>query len=319
MIARQRAFRFGVISHNTSPSLPMLIERARQAEQLGYATFLLPDHLEDQFAPALALAMVAFATTTLRVGSLVFDNDFRHPALLAKEAATLDILSNGRFELGLGAGWMQSEYEQIGLTFDRASVRIERLAEALHIIKSLLTEEATSFAGKHYRVSGLHGLPRSVQRPHPPIHVGGSGRRMLTLAAQEATSVGFIPKLRSAVRGEHMNALLDIEDVSPEATMMKVQWVREAAGSRFADLELNIVLMEAQVTEQRDLAVQDLAARYGISEAQVMATPFLLAGSAEQISEELWAARERYGISYIVIWEDYMEQFAPVVAQLTGR
>ncbi len=319
MIARQRPFRFGIISHNTSPSLPMLIERARRAEQLGYATFLLPDHLEDQFAPALALAMVASATATLRMGSLVFDNDFRHPALLAREAATLDILSNGRFELGLGAGWMQSEYEQVGLTFDRASVRIERLAEALQIIKSLLTEEVTSFAGKHYRVSGLHGLPWPVQRPHPPIHVGGSGRRMLTLAAQEATSVGFIPRLRETTRGENMNALIDIEDASEEAMLKKVQWVREAAGSRFADLELNIVLMEAQVTDQRDLAVQQLADRYEISEEQIMATPFLLVGSAEQISEDLWAARERYGISYIVIWEDYMERFAPIVAQLTGR
>src|ERR1700736_757948 len=130
-----RPFRFGVITHNTNPSLDALVARARLAERLGYSTFLIPDHLGDQFDTSLALALVAQATSTLRIGSFVFANDFRHPALLAKTAATLDVLSGGRFELGLGAGWMRSEYERVGLAFDSPGVRIERMAEALQIIK----------------------------------------------------------------------------------------------------------------------------------------------------------------------------------------
>lgn len=313
-------FRFGIFSHNTSPSKHALIDQARKAEQLGYSTFLIPDHIEDQFAPFLALALVGSATSTLRIGSFVSNNDFRNPALLVKEAATLDVFSNGRFELGLGAGWMQSEYEQIGLTFDRSAIRIGRMAEAVHIIKMLFTQEAAvTFVGNRYRVQNMHGLPRPVQQPYPPIYLGGSGRHMLTLAAQEATSVGVVPKVKKASRGTHMNEVLDMEDVLPKAIEEKIAWIREAAGTRFGEIELNTVIMDMQIGPDSNQALQQLVERLGVSEKQALETPFLLAGSPDQICEKLWQTRERYGFSYIVIWEEHLERFAPIVARLAGH
>lgn len=311
-------FRFGILSHNTSPSHTTFVERVRRAEGEGYNIFLVPDHLGDVFAPMLAMTWAAAITTTLRLGSCVFDNDFRHPVLLAKDAATLDVFSGGRLELGLGAGWMQSEYEQIGLAFDRPGVRIERLAEAVSIIKRYLQGETVTFAGQHYTLSEMPALPLAIQHPHPPILMGGSGKRMLTLAAQEATSVSLIPKIRSIARGDHMNDLLDMADILPEATQQKITWIREAAGPRFADLELSIVPIDVLVTDrQSDLSA--FAGRYGLSEEQMQKTPFLLAGSIEQICDKLFYMRTQYGISYIAIWEDFLMQLAPVVKQLTGR
>lgn len=319
MTYQHKPFRFGLLSHNTSPSLEHLVAQARQAEQAGYAIFLLPDHLEDQFAPALALAMVAQATTSIHIGSCVFDNDFRHPAMLAKDVATLDHLSHGRFELGLGAGWMQSEYEHIGLSFDRPAVRIARLAEAIQIVKALLTEETVSFSGQHYSINSMHSLPRPLQTPFPPIYLGGSGKRMLQLAAREASCVGIVPRIKKAERGEYMNDLLDMDDAVPDALQQKISWIREAAGPRSTDLELNIVLMEVQVTDAREQAQQTLADRYGASAQAIQDSPFFLVGSHEQIREKLWQVREQLGFSYITAWEEHLEALAPVVAHLTGR
>jgi len=319
MTQHHKPFRFGLLSHNTSPSQDYLVAQALRAEQAGYATFLLPDHLEDQFAPALALAMVAQATTSIRMGSCVFDNDFRHPALLAKDVATLDQLSHGRFEFGLGAGWMQSEYECIGLTFDRPIVRIDRLAEAIQIVKALLTEETVTFSGQYYSITGMRGLPKPLQKPYPPIYLGGSGKRMLQLAAREASCVGIVPRIKKAERGEHMNDLLDIDDATPEALQQKISWIREAAGPRFAELELNIVLLDVQVTDEREQTQRTLAERYGASAQALQDSPFFLIGNYEQICEKLWQIRERFGCSYIVTWEEHLESLAPVVAHLTGR
>jgi probable F420-dependent oxidoreductase len=318
MTHQHRPFRFGLFSHNTSPSLAHLVEQGRRAEQAGYACFLVPDHLEDQFAAALALAMVAQATTSIRIGSFVFDNDFRHPVLLAKDVATLDQLSNGRFEFGLGAGWMQSEYERIGLTFDRPAVRIERMAEALQIVKALLTERTVTFSGTYYSITDMHGLPEPVQRPYPPIHVGGSGKRMLQLAAREASCVSLIPRIKRAKRGEHMNDVLDMDDVAPETLHQKIAWIREAAGPRFAELELNIVLMEVEVTDKREQVLQSRAERYGVSVQAIHDSPFFLIGNIEQLCEKLWQIREQFGFSYIVVWEEHLASFAPVVARLAG-
>jgi probable F420-dependent oxidoreductase len=311
-------FRFGLLSHNTSPSYTAFMELVRRAEGSGYSTFLVPDHLGDVFPPMLALAMAASASTTLRLGSCVFDNDFRHPVLLAKDAAMLDVLSAGRFELGLGAGWMQSEYEQIGLTFDRPGVRIDRLAEAVRIIKSYLRGESVTFAGQHYTVTAMPAQPAAIQRPHPPLLMGGSGKRMLTLAAQEATIISLIPKLRSVSRSDHLNDLLDMTHILPSAILQKISWIREAAGLRFADLELSVALVDALVTDQPS-AFSPFAQRFGLSEQQAQMTPFLLAGSVQQICDRLSQLRELYGISYIVVWEDHLAQLAPVVKQLAGR
>lgn len=314
-----RPFRFGVITHNTSPSKDALVAKARKAEQLGYNIFLVPDHLGDQFAPSLALMLIASATTTLRVGSGVFDNDFRHPVMLAKEAATLDNFSGGRFELGIGAGWMRSEYEQIGMSFDKPSIRIDRLREAIHVLKSFFTEESITFAGQHYLLQEMSGLPKPTQSPYPPIHLGGSGKKMLTLAAQEADIIGIIPRMTTGGRAEHINEVHDDEDASSAMTLQKIAWIHEAAGERFDQLELNIIPMGIEVTEDRQQAIEQAARVLHISERLAAEMPFLLLGSIGQISEQLLRMREEYGFSYIVIWEEYMEALGPVVARLANR
>ena len=318
-MTRHRPFRLGALVHNTSPAKNRLVEQARLAEQLGYATFLVPDHIGDQFATVLALAMASSATTRLRVGSFVFDNDFRHPVLLAKEAATLDVLTDGRFEFGLGAGWMRSEYQQCGITFDSPRTRIERMAEALHIIKGMFTGNPLTFTGNHYTVTDMIGRPAPIQHPHPPILVGGSGKRMLSLAAREADIVGFAPKTKADGVESHMNDTLDMTDALSEAIAGKVQWVRQAAGNRFDDLELNALVLDMVVANNRRQAIEQLAHRYGLSNEQVLDTPHFLVGSVEQICNNLQRYREWYDISYLVVWEENMKALAPVVARLAGK
>ena len=188
-------FRFGVQEHSATSGSAWR-DKARLMESLGYQALYLPDHFGDQLGPIAALMAAADATTTLRMGSLVFDNDYRHPAVLAKEVASLDLLSDGRFDLGLGAGWMASDYEQAGIPFDSPGVRIERMEEGLAIIKGLLAGGKFSFTGKHYRITSLEGTPSPVQKPHPPIVLGGGGRRMLRLAAREADIVNVNYDLR---------------------------------------------------------------------------------------------------------------------------
>src|SRR5215467_14508965 len=173
-MAKARPFRFGTAAWGAT-SREAWIEEVRKAEDLGYATFLLADHYVNEFPPIAALMAAADAAKTMRVGSFVFDNDFRHPALLAKEVATLDLLSGGRFEFGIGAGWNLPEYEQVGLPFDSAGVRISRLEEALSIIKQFFTQESVTFSGTHYRVTDLYATPKPVQRPYPPLFMGGGG------------------------------------------------------------------------------------------------------------------------------------------------
>jgi probable F420-dependent oxidoreductase len=313
-----RPFRFGVITHNTDPSMDKLVARARLAEHLGYSTFLVPDHLGDQFDTSLALALVAQATSTLRIGSFVFANDFRHPALLAKTAATLDLLSGGRFELGLGAGWMQAEYEQVGLAFDPPGVRIERMVEGLRIIKGLFTGEPLTFSGVYYKVAGMRGSPTPLQRPRPPILLGGSGKRILSVAAREADIINIIP--RGMVEPGKADAQrIDLSDAGDAALAQKVAWIREAAEERFQSLELNLFILDMALHEQKGEGIDRLARRFAVSREQVMQTPHLLAGSVGHIVERLHKIRAEYGISYLVLFDEYMEQFAPVVAQLANH
>ena len=196
----ERPFRFGV-----QLAAPLdragWVETARRVEDLGYAVATMPDHFDGQLAPMPALQAVLDATTTLRAGALVFDNDYRHPAILAKELATMDVLSDGRVEIGLGAGWMISDYEQLGLAYDRPGVRIDRFVEGLAVLRGAMADGPFDFAGEHYRVTGYDGLPKPVQRPTPPILIGGGGRRMLTIAAQQADIVGVHGTLRAGVIG----------------------------------------------------------------------------------------------------------------------
>src|SRR5437016_11924644 len=191
---------------------------------MGFSTLYLPDHFTEQPGPIAALMAAADATTKLRVGSLVFDNDYRHPIVLAKEAATLDLLSDGRFELGIGAGWHGPDYEQTGIPFDPPRVRVSRLEEAVTVIKRLFGEEPVNFSGKYYTINGLTGLPRPVQRPHPPIFIAGGGKRVLSLAAREADIVGLHVKTYADGSGG------DVSSTSGDATLEKLEWVRQAAG-----------------------------------------------------------------------------------------
>ena len=310
-MARQRPFRFGVQAAGVA-SRDEWVARAYRVEALGYDILLLPDHFGMQYAPFPALGVAAEATVSLRVGTFVNAVDFHHPAMLAKEAATLDTLSGGRFELGLGAGWLKDEYDAAGLAFDAPGTRIDRLAEALTIVKGLFGPDPVNFAGEHYRVRNLTGSPRPAQDPRLPILVGGGGRRLLTLGAREADIVSLNPRARRA-------GGLDRADIAREAVAEKAGWVREAAGLRWEDLELNLTVVGAAVTDRPRAALAPFAERYGLPEATLLASPHLLIGSVDGIVASIEEVRERWGISYLTVPERHLQELAPVVARLRGR
>jgi probable F420-dependent oxidoreductase len=306
----QRPFRFGVSGGRQTRQ--EWLDLARKADDLGYSTLLLPDHFGPQMAPLPALLAAAYATPRLRVGTIVLDNDFRHPAMLAKEAATIDLLTEGRFELGIGAGWMEADYRHSGLPFDPPGVRVARLAEALRILKAYFVAEGpVTFEGHYYRVEGLPPMVRSTQRSPPPILIAGTRPRMLRLAAREADIVG-LEDHQFAERATHSPSI-NVAD-----TPAQVAIVRAAAGDRFADLELNVFAARTEVTDDRRAAIDRLAAQLQLSSDQIEQSPSFLIGSVEAIVDQLQARRERLGISYVMIHDRVMDAFAPVVARLTG-
>jgi probable F420-dependent oxidoreductase len=282
-------------------------------ESLGYSTLYITDHFGDQLSPVAALMSAADATSTLRVGSLVFDNDYRHPVVLAKEAATLDLLSDGRLDFGLGAGWLATDYEQTGMTFDPPGTRIERMAEGLEIIKRFFAGGSVSFTGKHYTVAGVEAVPSPVQKPHPPIVLGGGGRRMLRLAAREADIVSINYKLSEG----RINRKL-ISTGLADATDEKLGWIKEAAADRLSEIELSVSIFVANVTDDRDALAAAMASGSGSEPSAVLETPHFLIGTVEQMIEDLQARRERYGISYVIVPGEVAESLAPIVERLTG-
>lgn len=309
-----KPFRFGVNVRDAG-SRAEWVDKARKVEDLGYSALTVPDHLAAMLAPIPAVVAAAEATKRLRVGTNVLNNDLRHPVLVAREAATVDLLTDGRFELGLGAGHMQSEYDQAGLRFDPGGTRVERLAEAVSIIKGLLGGEQVTFAGRHYRVTGhtIHPLP--VQRPRPPILIGGNGRRILTLAAKEADIVGF-----SGITFRGGGTEPDLSAWKTAAVDERVRLVREAAGDRYDRLELSALVQRVVVTDNPRQAAEELASRWTqLSVEEILQSPYALIGTADHLVEELRRRRDRWGISYYVIFEPYMDAFAPVVARLAGR
>jgi len=304
-------FRFGVQSRSAGPRGPWL-EAVRRVEELGYDTLMWPDHFVRGFEPVAAMAAAAIATERLRLSGFVFDNDFRHPVVLAMSAGSIDILSNGRLELGIGAGWLKEEYDLAGIPFDPPGVRIARLEEAVHLLKLLLSGERTSFSGEFYTVDGLQIPPAPVQKPYPPLIIGGGSPKILALAAREADIVGITT--RALPDGSK-----DAEDMTAAATARKIDWVREAAGDRFARIELNTICPTVEIADDRRAAAERIAADLPVSAAEVLDSPAVLLGTVDQIVETLKERRERYGFSYIVILEPVMEAFAPVVARLAGR
>jgi probable F420-dependent oxidoreductase len=287
---------------------------AHKIEALGYATLYLPDHfLDTQMAPLVGMAVAAEATKTLRVGALVFDNDYKHPAVLAKEIATLDRLSDGRVVLGIGAGWMKTDYDAIGVPYDPAGVRIDRLEEGLAVIKGAWGAGPFSFAGTHYTITDYNGIPKPTQQPHPPILVGGGGPRVLRLAGREADIVGINPNLRAgAVTNDAAtNSVAEMVD-------QKVEWIREGAGARFDDLELQIRFFFAAITDDRQGLAEAAAPGFGLDPEAALESGIACIGTIDEICDQLVARRERWGVSYIVIGDDIFEAFAPVVDRLAG-
>jgi probable F420-dependent oxidoreductase len=308
-----RPFRFGV-QLSSAATRAEWIEQAKRIEANGYDTATMPDHFGDQLAPVPALQSILENTTTLRASALVFDNDYKHPVVLAKELATMDVLSEGRVEIGLGAGWMISDYEQAGMTYDRAGVRIDRFVEGLAVIKGAMADGPFSFKGEHYTITNYDGLPKPVQAPHPPVIIGGGGKRMLSIAAREADIVGVNATLHAGVIGPEA-----IATMTAEAVTDKVAIVAEAAGDRVGDIEMNIRAFFVSVSDDRAGQVSGIAQLIGSDESVVEHSPFALVGSPARIVEDLVARRERYGFSYIIVGPDEVELFAPVVAELAGK
>lgn len=308
-----RRFRFGLKFRTASDGVS-LAAMAQRAESLGYSTILVSDHpTHPQLAPLATAAALACATTRLRVGSSVLANDFRHPIVLAKEIASLDLISGGRVELGIGTGWKKAEYEAMGLGFDPASKRIERLREAIAILRGFWSGKPYALAGEHYAVKEIAGFPIPVQ-PHLPILIGGGGRKVLTLAAETADIVGINPAARS---GAH-----DLEtdlDSTAAVTDEKLRWISEAAGSRMDALELCMQVYADCVTQSRAEGDRVLSARYAFSLEEARQVPYAWVGSVDEICEGLEQKRARFGVSYWVVPEHAMETMAPVVGRMSGR
>ena len=318
-----RPFRFAVQSWSATSGKEWR-ERAVRAEALGYSALHLADHVIgpgpaiaksnhpiQELAAVPAMMAAADATTTLKVGCRVFCIDYQHPAVLAKQAATIDLLSDGRLELGLGAGWLAAEYEALGIELDPPGARIARLAETIAAFRALFSGAEVALAGPNLRLVGFAGAPR---RPFPPLMVGGGGRRVLSLAAREADIVSLNFNNRSGVIGPD-----GVRSGSADATAEKIGWVKAAAGARFAQLELEIGAYFTFVQPGAEQIAAGLGQAMRLSREEMLRHPHGLFGSAEAVCEELERRRERYGISYVTVGDNALEAFGPVVARLAGK
>jgi probable F420-dependent oxidoreductase len=309
-----RTFRFGV-GCNKARSRKEFTELARKIEALGYSTMFVPDHFVDHdLAPTVALTHSAAVTDQLRVGTFVLGNDYKHPVVCAREMASLDLLSDGRLELGIGAGWMTADYERAGIPLDPPGARIDRLAESIAVLKGLWAEGPFTFEGRHYRIDGLDGEPKPVQRPHPPLIVGGGGRRVLSLAAREADIVGINANLRSGKADDPTTA----PSMNLDATDQKLAWVRDAAGARFDDLEIQVLAGFVHFTDDSRSIAEAMAPFFESTPEQVLESPVALVGTADEMVETLQRRRERWQMSYFVVPAESIDETAPIVAKLAG-
>ena len=299
---------------------PTLVQRARMAESIGYSHLCTHDHLTPQLAPIPALTAVAMATDRLRLCPLVLNNDLRHPAVLAQELASLDLISQGRLVVGIGAGWNEPEYAAAGIRLDRPGIRIDRLTEAIKVLRGLFGEPRFSFAGTYYTITEMDGQPKPVQKPHPPFLIGGTRERMLRLAAREGDVVGL------DLRQDRES----LPDAFPERMDQRVGWVRQAAGSRFEQLHLSVprAIGEVTVTRQPLKVAKAIARNLGdrtgmtITPQDVLESPYALIGTVPNLVDKLRRVRERWGINSILVGsfdEQGIEDIAPVVEQLAGQ
>ncbi len=307
----KKDFRFGVTTIGTTSANDWK-KKAIEVEDLGYSTLLVPDHFIEQVATIPALAIASAHTKNLRVGSVVCNNDFRHPVMLAKEAATIDMLSDGRFELGIGAGWLKAEYDALGIPFDPPGKRVSRFEEAVKVIKAYFNEAPLVYEGEHYNIrgeSGLDRVPTPIQKPHPPILIGAGGKRMLTIAAREADIIGI------AVRTNVNGSGPDPTDIGISLAQ-KIEWIREEAGTRFEDIELHIQTWAVMITNDRQQAATILAKNFPLPPDILLNIPYLLVGTISEIAEQIRKYREQYGITYFSVFERHMKDFAPVIELL---
>src|SRR6516165_9784867 len=323
---RARPFRFSVQAFE-SESGRQWTDTARRAEDLGYSALFATDHYFGpgdisatsghrpvDVAPLTAMTAAAMATTRLRVGCRVFCVDYHNPVVLAKELATLDMLSEGRVEVGLGAGWVAAEYEGLGITMDRPGVRIERLAETVEVLKAHWDGKPLDIHRRYVRASGFAGRPQPVQQPHPPIFIGGGAPRVLTLAGRLADIVSINFNNAAGRLGSG-----SVASSTREATAEKIGWIREGAGGRFGDIELEIAAYFIAISEDPAEAVAAMAGRFGVPAEVLAEHPHALIGSVPEICEKLEQRRSELGVSYINVAQRSMEAFAPVVARLAGR
>jgi probable F420-dependent oxidoreductase len=314
-----KPIRFGVIA-DVASSKQELISLAQRSEATGYSTLLLRDHVVShpfghQLGPLVAMASVAMVTNRLRIGTLVISNDFRSPVQLAKEFATLDVISDGRIELGLGAGFLKAEYEPLGIPFDPPGVRVSRLEESLQILKMLFAGGPVSFHGAYYTIEEFEGFPLSVQRPHLPILVAGAGDRMLRIAAREADIVGI-----QTVNTTSGDVVMDPHNWFAATVERKVELIRGAAGLRFDGLELNTTI-SVDVTDDRECAARriiDERGWQGVAVDDVLEMPALLIGTLDQIGRQICERRDQFGLSYLVVSEKNADLIAPLVGELSG-
>jgi probable F420-dependent oxidoreductase len=312
MPAPARRYRFGAELHSPLEGSSWA-DSVREVEALGYSTLFVPDHFDEGLGPIAAMATAAAFTTTLNVGSLVLDCDFRHPAVLARELATIDQLSEGRLEVGLGAGWKNLDYLRSGIPMDPPKVRVDRMIETVAVLRGLFSGEPVTYAGEHFRITDLTGTPAPHRPGGPKFLIGGGGRRVLRYAGAHVEIVGVNASIHS---GEIDSAAA--QDGHPDRIDEKVAWVREGAGDRFDDLELNAWLAAAEVTEDSTAVAAFLGELFGVDTADALASPLVLVGSPGEIAEILAARRERWGYSYHVIPGDRVRDFAPIVASLSG-
>ncbi len=311
-----RRFRFGAQLHQPLPGLTWL-QSARRIEELGYSTLFVPDHFGEQLAPITAMATAAAATDRLSVGSLVFDNDYRHPVVLAKEMASIDSVFSGRTEVGIGAGWMASDYRESGIAMDAPKVRVDRLIEAVEIIRGLWSGEPVDFHGEHYDITGLVGHPAPHTPGGPPLIIAGGSPRMLRFAGAHADIVGVNPSIHS---GE-----IDADaarDGLADRMDRKFEWVAEGAGDRMAELEFNAWVPVVAITDDAQAVAEMVAPGFGLAPEQAgeaLESPMAIVGTEDEIVERLEGRRDRWGFSYFVVQNESALALEPIVARLTGH
>lgn len=318
-----RPFRFAAAGEGNKQEggARKFVQTAQEAEEMGYDTFVVPDHLGDQIGPIAALGALTQATSKIRLGTSVLANGFRHPVVLAKDLATIDVLSKGRLEVGVGAGWKEDEFTNAGLPYERPGIRLEKLDESLTILDTLLRGQECNFEGKHYQVRGIKGTPRPRQGPRPPLCTGGGGPKMLALAAKHADIVSVVPQTTKNGKGL-------LSGITLEKTIEKVNIVKEAAGDRFADIELNWAITAIVITDDREKTAEmalraierglhpDLEVDVELSVEDILNSPYVAIGTFEEIAEQIKRVRELTSMSYVGIFPTQIDAFAPVIPLL---